>query len=138
MEVATVCKWKDLSSRRRFADVYHDHNLSVLLLGVKSCCVDVSQAVMDRQSAAVISQQQALMIKCMVLPCRKSFPPATFKTKFSNITDIVRVWDFYSPDYNCPLLKERVGKSSIFLSCDSVEHDAIPVAVTEGLCPKLC
>ena len=27
------------------------------------------------------------------------------------MTDIVRVWDFYSPDYNCPLLKERVGES---------------------------
>ena len=55
------------------------------------------------------------MIKCTVLPCRKSFPPARFKTKFSNITDIVRVWDFFSPDYNCPLLKERVGGPSIFL-----------------------
>ena len=98
------------------ATVYDRHNSSVLLLGVESCCVDFKPPAMARQSAAVISQPHAPMIKCTVLPCRKSFPPARFKTKFSNITDIVRVWDFFSPDYNCPLLKERVGEPSIFLS----------------------
>ena len=44
------------------------------------------------------------------LRCRKTLPAEAFQSKFSNMTDIVRVWDFYSPDYNCPLLKERVGK----------------------------
>ena len=100
------------------ADVYDGHILSVLLFGEESCCVDVSPATMARQSAAVISQQQGPLIKSVILPCRKSFPPARFKTKFSNITDIVRVWDFYSPDYNCPLLKERVGESSNCLTCN--------------------
>ena len=42
---------------------------------------------------------------------RKTFPKSAFKSKHSNLTDIVRVWDFYAPDYNCPLLKERVGRS---------------------------
>lgn len=44
------------------------------------------------------------------LPCRKTLPATALQSKFSNMTDIVRVWDFYSPDYNCPLLKERVGE----------------------------
>ena len=44
------------------------------------------------------------------LPCRRTFPAEAFQTRFSNLTDIVRIWDFYSPDYNCPLLKERVGE----------------------------
>lgn len=45
-----------------------------------------------------------------LLHCRKTLPAEAFQSKFSNMTDIVRVWDFYSPDYNCPLLKERVGE----------------------------
>lgn len=40
-------------------------------------------------------------------------PASALQSKSSNLTDIVRVWDMYSPDYNCPLLKERVGEPAI-------------------------
>jgi hypothetical protein len=41
---------------------------------------------------------------------RSTFPPEVLSNSNSNLSNIVRAWDFYAPDYNCPLLKERVGR----------------------------
>ncbi len=41
---------------------------------------------------------------------RQSLPATAFTTNESNLGMFLRVWDFYTPDYNCPVLKERVGR----------------------------
>ena len=41
---------------------------------------------------------------------RQSLPPEVFQSQYSNLTEGISVWDLYPPDYNCPLLKERVGQ----------------------------
>ena len=41
---------------------------------------------------------------------RAKLPDAAYSTPNSDLGDFRRIWDFYTPDYNCPLLKERVGR----------------------------
>ena len=33
-----------------------------------------------------------------------------FQRSATNLGGDTRIWDYYTPDYNCPLLKERVGR----------------------------
>ncbi|CAK0783873.1 hypothetical protein CVIRNUC_007073 [Coccomyxa viridis] len=40
---------------------------------------------------------------------RLSLPAEVFQRQYSNLSEGISVWDLYPPDYNCPLLKERVG-----------------------------
>lgn len=41
---------------------------------------------------------------------RAGLPDSVYSTPNSDLGDFRRIWDFYTPDYNCPLLKERVGR----------------------------
>ena len=41
---------------------------------------------------------------------RQSLPAEVFQRQSSNLTEGISMWDLYPPDYNCPLLKERVGQ----------------------------
>ena len=41
---------------------------------------------------------------------RDALPASAFSTPNTDLGGFRRIWDFYTPDYNCPLLKERVGR----------------------------
>ena len=44
---------------------------------------------------------------------RKQLPAEAFTGSLTDLhhhRNYTRIWDFYTPDYNCPLLKERVGR----------------------------
>ncbi len=41
---------------------------------------------------------------------RDALPESAFTTPNTDLGGFRRIWDFYTPDYNCPLLKERVGR----------------------------
>ena len=41
---------------------------------------------------------------------RKTLPATAFTTAITDLGDLRRLWDYYPPDYNCPFLRERVGR----------------------------
>ncbi|EIE18098.1 hypothetical protein COCSUDRAFT_45640 [Coccomyxa subellipsoidea C-169] len=41
---------------------------------------------------------------------RKALPGTVLTSAVTDLGDFRRIWDFYTPDYNCPFLKERVGR----------------------------
>ncbi len=41
---------------------------------------------------------------------RKALPGTVLTSAVTDLGDLRRIWDFYTPDYNCPFLKERVGR----------------------------
>ena len=49
-------------------------------------------------------------VTCSLPACRQSLPTEVFQRQYSNVTEGIGGWDLYPPDYNCPLLKERVGQ----------------------------
>lgn len=46
----------------------------------------------------------------LLVASRLSLPAEVFQRQYSNLSEGISVWDLYPPDYNCPLLKERVGQ----------------------------
>ena len=49
-------------------------------------------------------------VTCSSVASRQSLPAEVFHRQYSNLTEGISMWDFYPPDYNCPLLKEHVGQ----------------------------
>lgn len=41
---------------------------------------------------------------------REKLPASAFTIAVTDLGDLRRIWDFYTPDYNCPLMKERIGR----------------------------
>lgn len=41
---------------------------------------------------------------------RETLPAAVLTSSVTDLGGLRRIWDFYTPDYNCPFLKERIGR----------------------------
>jgi hypothetical protein len=41
---------------------------------------------------------------------REGLPEAAMSSETSDVGGVRRIWDFFAPDYNCPSLKERIGR----------------------------
>lgn len=54
---------------------------------------------------------------------RNSLAPESLASKDAVITNGLQVWDLYGPDYNCPLLKERIGGCALSQwRCSGARH----------------